>query len=290
MLVEVRYADRSAAIEVDPAKLDVAWHGPAGMATPEVAEAVRRALAEPLGFPGLARAVVPGDVVALAIDDDLPEAREVLAAVARTLGEAGIEPRLDPRRPPDPARRRLGVDPAGRRRRRRPRPGRADRRGLPGDHVDRPPGLPEPRPRRRRPRPADRHAGPGRRRGPDRPLVDLVPRPQRHHDRRGQARRDGRRDRRRGGRGRLAARRPAPARPGPGRRGPVGGDGRDRRRAAGRGHGDPGPRLVDPDPRGARRWSSPGSARRAAPRRSTTWPAACRRPPPSAAAAARSSP
>jgi nickel-dependent lactate racemase len=51
--------------------------------------ATRRALAEPLDFPELARATVPGDQIVLALEPGVPAADAVIAAVAGYLVEAG---------------------------------------------------------------------------------------------------------------------------------------------------------------------------------------------------------
>ena len=57
----------------------------------DLADAVRRALAEPIGFPELARATTPGDRIAIALDSLMPRADEVAAAVVGCLVEAGVE-------------------------------------------------------------------------------------------------------------------------------------------------------------------------------------------------------
>lgn len=57
-----------------------------------VAQATVDALAEPLEYPPLARAIVPGDRVALAIERGVPQATEVIAGVVAALGAAGVQP------------------------------------------------------------------------------------------------------------------------------------------------------------------------------------------------------
>jgi hypothetical protein len=54
--------------------------------------AVREALAHPQGYPPLASATVPGDRIALALDDDVPEWATMLRGAIVALMEAGVEP------------------------------------------------------------------------------------------------------------------------------------------------------------------------------------------------------
>jgi hypothetical protein len=54
--------------------------------------AVAAALADPIEFPPLAQALVPGDRIALALDHGVPRAASVLAGVVHTLLEAGSPP------------------------------------------------------------------------------------------------------------------------------------------------------------------------------------------------------
>lgn len=56
------------------------------------AAALEQALCSPLEFPPLARAVVPGDHVVLALDKAVPRAAELVAALLEHLGAAGVEP------------------------------------------------------------------------------------------------------------------------------------------------------------------------------------------------------
>jgi nickel-dependent lactate racemase len=53
---------------------------------------LRTALDHPLEFPPLAKAVVPGDRVVVALDADTPHAAEIVAELWRTLEPAGVEP------------------------------------------------------------------------------------------------------------------------------------------------------------------------------------------------------
>lgn len=58
----------------------------------DVRAATAQALASPIGFPPLARAVVPGDRVVLALDHDVPRGREIIRALFDCLVENGVAP------------------------------------------------------------------------------------------------------------------------------------------------------------------------------------------------------
>ncbi|MCU0958510.1 MAG: lactate racemase domain-containing protein [Pirellulaceae bacterium] len=64
----------------------------AGDVLGDPAAAVRAALAEPLGYPPLAQAVVPGDRVVIAIDPAVPCAAQLITGVLQTLVSARIHP------------------------------------------------------------------------------------------------------------------------------------------------------------------------------------------------------
>jgi hypothetical protein len=99
---------------------------PRGRAIADVPRAVSAALVEPLGYPPLVQAVVPGDRVVLALDAGLPHAQAVVSAVMGTLTGAGVAPGditllgqaeavVAPLAPQWPDARRLVHDPADRR-------------------------------------------------------------------------------------------------------------------------------------------------------------------------------
>lgn len=56
------------------------------------AAAVRKALADPVNFPPLSQAVVPGDRVVLALDPEVPQAGEIVAGAVAALVDAGVDP------------------------------------------------------------------------------------------------------------------------------------------------------------------------------------------------------
>jgi nickel-dependent lactate racemase len=53
--------------------------------------AARQALAEPLDYPPLAASIVPGDRVAIAVDETVPQVDEVVLGVVQALRSSGIE-------------------------------------------------------------------------------------------------------------------------------------------------------------------------------------------------------
>lgn len=65
--------------------------GPA-FAADEVAGAVEAALAEPLDYPPLSEAAIPGDRVVLAVDEGVPALEQVVVGTIGTLKNAGVEP------------------------------------------------------------------------------------------------------------------------------------------------------------------------------------------------------
>jgi nickel-dependent lactate racemase len=64
---------------------------PAPEPLPDVLENLRHALAEPLDFPPLSRAVIPGDHVVLALDRYTPQAATLIAGVWEVLAAQGVE-------------------------------------------------------------------------------------------------------------------------------------------------------------------------------------------------------
>jgi hypothetical protein len=68
----------------------VRWEGPRDEPIRDVRTATAAALAQPLGFPPLGRAIVPGDKVVLALDGDVPRAAEIVAAAVEALVDGGV--------------------------------------------------------------------------------------------------------------------------------------------------------------------------------------------------------
>jgi nickel-dependent lactate racemase len=72
----------------DAAVIDLA----ASQGISDPAQAVSRALSEPLGYPPLAQATVPGDHVTLAVGPGVPQLGEIVCGAVVSLLAAGIEP------------------------------------------------------------------------------------------------------------------------------------------------------------------------------------------------------
>jgi nickel-dependent lactate racemase len=63
---------------------------PRGVPIDDVQGAALEALREPIGFPPLSQAAVPGDKVAIAVDPDVPRAGQVVTAIVAELGSSGV--------------------------------------------------------------------------------------------------------------------------------------------------------------------------------------------------------
>lgn len=64
---------------------------PAASYPADAAEAVVRALEAPLDFPALSLGVVPGDHLAIAVDESVPQAASIVAGAVRAAEQAGVE-------------------------------------------------------------------------------------------------------------------------------------------------------------------------------------------------------
>ncbi|HEX5445342.1 MAG TPA: lactate racemase domain-containing protein [Pirellulales bacterium] len=84
-------SDSSLELELPPEALVAAHAAPRGAAVRDPAAAVQRAVREPLDFPALRQATVPGDRIVLALDRGVPRAAEAIAAVTSYLVEEGSE-------------------------------------------------------------------------------------------------------------------------------------------------------------------------------------------------------
>ncbi len=94
MLLQLQYGmNGEISLEIVPAALVADCGRPPGQPVGDPATAVAAALAGPTDFPPLADAVVPGDAVAIALDEGLPQAPALVAGVVAALVKAGIEPR-----------------------------------------------------------------------------------------------------------------------------------------------------------------------------------------------------
>jgi hypothetical protein len=68
------------------------WAGPVGLDDSRGIEALCGSLEQPLDYPALRQIVVPGDRLVIALDPTIAAARDVLTAITRTVGEAGVVP------------------------------------------------------------------------------------------------------------------------------------------------------------------------------------------------------
>jgi nickel-dependent lactate racemase len=93
MTVVLPYGPTAAVhIEVAPDALVAVCDAPRGVPLDDPFAAAGAALIDPLDFPPFAQATVPGDKVALALDSGVPQSAAIVAAIAQTLIERGIEP------------------------------------------------------------------------------------------------------------------------------------------------------------------------------------------------------
>jgi len=93
MQTVVRYgADSSIALNLAPDALVAQCDAPRGLPLSDPAAAAAAVLRDPLEFPAVVRATVPGDRVALALDHAVPQAPAVIAGVVDALLEGPIEP------------------------------------------------------------------------------------------------------------------------------------------------------------------------------------------------------
>lgn len=82
-------SDATVDLDIPAERLLAACAEPSGEPLADLPEAVDAALDEPLNYPPLARAIVPGDRIVLALEHSLPQAAGLVAAVTRYLVEHG---------------------------------------------------------------------------------------------------------------------------------------------------------------------------------------------------------
>ncbi len=89
----LRYgADASIRLEFAEGTLLAECGAPSVVSADDPSAAVARALDEPLDYPPLTRTATPGDRVVLALDEGIPQASQIVAAVVRALLRAGVDP------------------------------------------------------------------------------------------------------------------------------------------------------------------------------------------------------
>lgn len=93
MTTTLKYGARGALnLDLKPDVLIAECDAPRGQAITDLPAAVAAALDAPLDFPPLCQAVVPGDRVAIVLDEGVPQVPTLVAAVVERLVSAGISP------------------------------------------------------------------------------------------------------------------------------------------------------------------------------------------------------
>lgn len=77
-------------IELDETSLVADFSEPLGQRIEDPAAAVSAALSDPMGYPALSRATVPGDRVVLALGEEVPQQAELIAGMVRSLLEGHV--------------------------------------------------------------------------------------------------------------------------------------------------------------------------------------------------------
>src|SRR5690242_3257113 len=91
MNLSVHYGvDSTLELEIDSSALVADYDLPRGSPLADPGAATLAALAAPLEFPPLRKAVIPGDRVVLAVAEGVPQAPAIVRAVAKALIDAGI--------------------------------------------------------------------------------------------------------------------------------------------------------------------------------------------------------
>ncbi|HEV3416439.1 MAG TPA: lactate racemase domain-containing protein, partial [Pirellulales bacterium] len=86
----LRYgANSTLELDIEPVALLADCRAPRGVAVADPVAVLSAALADPLDFPQLRQAVIPGDRVVLALEPELPQAPALVSAVVSSLLEAG---------------------------------------------------------------------------------------------------------------------------------------------------------------------------------------------------------
>ena len=89
MSAELQFGAKQA-ISYQPRSEMSRWCGPRENPIDDVRSTAAAALAAPLDFPPLHKAVVPGDNVVLAIEPDVPQSAEIVAAVVESVVQGGV--------------------------------------------------------------------------------------------------------------------------------------------------------------------------------------------------------
>jgi len=92
MRVSVAFDNEQLELDVPEERVVAEWKGPAPLDEGGLAVRVQEALEQPLEYPPLRRAVVPGDHVVIAFDAETPSASALLSAIVDILKGAGVDP------------------------------------------------------------------------------------------------------------------------------------------------------------------------------------------------------
>jgi nickel-dependent lactate racemase len=93
MRVAVHIGTRAIELDVGDTRLVELRGGRCVAAISDVSDAVAHAIEQPLAFPPLRQAIVPGDHVAIVLEDGIPDAGTVLSPLIECLADAGVEPK-----------------------------------------------------------------------------------------------------------------------------------------------------------------------------------------------------
>jgi nickel-dependent lactate racemase len=93
MRVAVHVGTKAIELDVGEKRLVELRSARCAAAIPDVADAVAQAVEQPLAFPPLRQAIVPGDHVAIVLDDGIPNPGSVLSPLIECLADAGVEPK-----------------------------------------------------------------------------------------------------------------------------------------------------------------------------------------------------
>jgi len=91
MRVTVPFSAESVELEVDQRRLVELHGGEPSPVIDDVAAAVAHSIENPIAFPALRHAIVPGDHVAIVFDSGIPQPADVLGPVLECLAEAGVQ-------------------------------------------------------------------------------------------------------------------------------------------------------------------------------------------------------
>lgn len=87
----VGYGDESLVFELPAEQVVGCWNGPEGLDQEAAEAALRAVIEEPRGYPPLRQIVVPGDLVAIAIDSGLQRSVSLIGVLSEVLKQSGVD-------------------------------------------------------------------------------------------------------------------------------------------------------------------------------------------------------